>query len=318
VSRTSGLRRNAQWSIPDPATRAQPMPGVSVVIPVFEHLERLGQALGAIEEQDYTGPFEIVVVDNGAPHVERIVRRASHARLVREPRPGSYAARNRGIAAARFEILAFTDADCIPDPHWLATGVRALLEHPSCGFVAGRIDLFVTDPERPTIAEIYESVAAFRQQAYVERSRFAASANLFTRRRVFERVGLFDDNLQSLGDCEWGRRVHAAGLSQHYVDQAAVAHPARRTVGELLRRARRITGGYYNVSRLRRPHPSAVLRDAPLGLAFPWRAYGVPPGRRAPSGFREKALVMLTALAVTLVRLLELARLFSGGRAHRL
>lgn len=47
---------------------------------------------------------------------------------VREARPGSYAARNAGLHVARGDVYAFTDADCIPTPDWLTTGLATFKE----------------------------------------------------------------------------------------------------------------------------------------------------------------------------------------------
>jgi glycosyltransferase involved in cell wall biosynthesis len=299
-------------------------PFVSVVVPVYDHGEHLPEALLALADQTYSGEWEIVVVDNGScVGLEATVASHPRARLVHEARVGSYAARNRGVQEARGEVLAFTDADCRPEPSWLAAGTEALLADPACGLIAGRIDVEVRDPRRPTAAELYESVAAFSQREYVERWRFGATANLFTRREVFARVGPFDESLYSLGDRDWGRRVFEAGFAQRYAEVARVRHPARRSVGELLRRARRMAGGYYQIARSRRVSPKTLLRDAPmglvsrLGLGSASRSRCAAPGRRQLEGLGERATVAMVTLAIVAVRALELGRLLAGGRPRR-
>lgn len=296
-------------------------PLVSVIVPVFEHAERLPACLAALAAQDYLGTHEVVVVDNGVVGgIHALVAQWDGVRLVREPRQGSYAARNRGVEAAAGDYLAFTDADCVPAPGWLRAGVRGLFDDPSCGLVAGRIRVEVADLHHPTAAELYECVASFRQREYVERWRFGATANLFTRREVFARVGPFDERLPSLGDRDWGRRVWEAGFALRYADEATVRHPARRSLGELLRRAMRMTGGYYGLARSRRLSPAALLKDASLGLVPRSMLAGRPcagEARRLPRGAREHAAVIGVAGAVVAVRVLELARLALGGRPRR-
>lgn len=66
----------------------------------------------------------------------------SRVRLFEEFSPGSYRARNRGLTEAIGSVVCFTDADCIPDRHWLANAVGVLLRQPSPSFVGGSVQLF--------------------------------------------------------------------------------------------------------------------------------------------------------------------------------
>ena len=106
-------------------------------------------------------------------------------------------------------------------------GVKALKELPDCGLAAGQVKLFFKNPERPTATEIYESIHAFDQENMVKKYRHGATANLFTYRRVMDDVGIFNRELKSGGDVEWGKRVYAAGYKQVYAEDARVLHPAR-------------------------------------------------------------------------------------------
>jgi glycosyltransferase involved in cell wall biosynthesis len=182
-------------------------PFVSVIIPVFNDGERLRRCLLALGQQTYPRDrFEVVVVDNGSSEdVAAIVAGQAFVTLGHEARPGSYAARNTGLGLARGEVLAFTDSDCLPQPDWIAAGVARLAASPGCGLVAGKISVFFQDPQRPTATELYESLTAFQQHKYIERDHYGATANLFTRRDVFDVVGRFSDGLTSGGDREWGQ-----------------------------------------------------------------------------------------------------------------
>ena len=82
------------------------------------------KCVGALREQTYPADkTEIVVVDN-TPEFELSERAEmlAPARVLHEPLKGSYAARNCGIDNSTGEILAFTDADCIPAPDWAGRG----------------------------------------------------------------------------------------------------------------------------------------------------------------------------------------------------
>lgn len=226
-------------------------PFVSIVIPVYNDEQLLQTCLAALSQQTYPSDcYEIIVVDNGSdcPEcVEAVTKTYPMVRLVVETTPGSYAARNRGIAVAMGEIIAFTDADCVPASDWLEAGVSSLSQRDNCGFVAGKIQLFLINSQHPTMVELYESIRALPQQEFVEQHHYGATANLFTTRQVIERVGKFNAKLKSSGDVEWGKRVYGQGYCQIYDESVLVRHPTRTSWQELYHRTRRLAGGYYDL-----------------------------------------------------------------------
>ena len=228
---------------------------VSVIIPVFNDAERLKICLTALDKQTYPQDYyEVIVVDNGSDEsLENVVKQFTQAKLAYCPEPGSYAARNHGIALAKGEILAFTDADCIPAPDWLTMGVKRLLATANCGLVAGKIELFFKNPDRPTAVELYDSVTFFNQKQYIEEKKYGATANVFTYKSVFDQVGLFNSQLKSGGDKEWGQRVFAGGYSLAYADDSCVAHPARYYFRQMYRKIARVRGVGYEQERATKP-----------------------------------------------------------------
>jgi glycosyltransferase involved in cell wall biosynthesis len=212
-------------------------PFVSVIIPILDDYHRLRLCLDGLTIQTYPADrFEVIVVDNGtdlASYVDVRRRKSSQIRQLREKQPGSYAARNHGLSQAEGEIIAFTDADCIPEPSWLQAGVEAVLSAKRIGLVAGAIEVFAASSGRPTPVEFFEMERAFPQKWYAETRNFGATANVFTKASVIASVGSFDASLCSGGDQEWGRRVAEAGFDVVYAPTARVRHPARRTLDEL-------------------------------------------------------------------------------------
>lgn len=220
-------------------------PVVAVIIPVFNDGGRLATCLRALDEQTYpVDRYRVLVVDNGSSEdIEGVCRAFAHVRYLHEPRPGSYAARNKGIDSTTAEILAFTDSDCIPHQDWLENGVARLMVAPDCGIVGGGVIVFPKESSRRTAVELYESAFAFPQKRRIEVSHWGVTANLFVRRSVIESVGPFRAELLSGGDAEWGRRAHAAGHRIAFAEGARVDHPARGSLGELLAKSRRVAGG---------------------------------------------------------------------------
>ena len=240
------------------------LPHVSIIIPVFNQRVELLECLRALGRQTCQDGFEVVVVDNNSDEpIGDLMAPFPFARSVQEAKPGSYAARNRGIDASRGAVLGFTDADCVPAPDWIERGVAAIRRLPEGGMIGGRIDLTSRNPQKPTSAELYESVFAFPQERFVSWG-FAATANLFTTRATIDRVGPFNDSLMSSGDMEWGQRVRACGLAQEYAGDVRVSHPSRPTLLELLRKVRRVAGGNQQLADQRGEGTAGLL-------AYAWR-----------------------------------------------
>lgn len=97
-----------------------PTPRLSVVIPAHDEADHLGATLRSLRRQRITAAVEVIVVDNASTDGTGDLARAAGARVVTEPRLGVCAARQRGVEAARGEIVVSTDADTVHPPDWLA------------------------------------------------------------------------------------------------------------------------------------------------------------------------------------------------------
>jgi glycosyltransferase involved in cell wall biosynthesis len=222
-----------------------PDPHVSVVIPVRDGAVVLTRCLDALSRQENPPAFEVLVVDNGSTDASAEVA-AGHPlrpRVLAEPTPGSYAARNAGIRAAAGRLLAFTDADCEPEPSWLAAGAAAA-EHAE--MVGGRV---TADGAASSPVARYDAALYLDQEAYVTDQGFAATANLFVRTDVAREVGGFDARLRSGGDLDFCRRAVTAGHRLAYSPDAVVRHRPRATYGELWRLHRRLGAGWAALAR---------------------------------------------------------------------
>lgn len=253
----------------DAPRRADDLPRVTVIIPVYNDVERLRLCLDALVQQDYPADrLDVVVVDNASttdlrpalPDDDRFV-------MVDELRKGSYAARNAGLEVATGEVLAFTDADCRPWRDWLSTAVATLRGPEAPDAVGGRIRLVFRDgPEPSTGPELYESVHGFDQERFVTTFHFAATANLVATAEAVRGVGGFDPSLQSGGDDDFGHRLAASGRRLAYAPDAVVDHPSRPTWSELTTKSVRIAKGMADLT------ASAPLRESVRAVAGELRA----------------------------------------------
>jgi glycosyltransferase involved in cell wall biosynthesis len=292
-------------------------PFVSVIVPVFRHAECVEQCLAALEGQSYPNDrFEVVVIDNGDNgDLAATVRSYPHAALTNERRPGSYAARNTGVAAAQGAVLAFTDADCVPAADWIARGVAALQRGEQAGLVGGGVEFAFRDPLRPSMAELYDSLSFLQQQTNVTERHFAVGANLFTTRAVFDQVGGFDARLTSSGDVDFGQRVFAAGYRLDYAADAVVVHPARWSLRELRHKVARVAGGELTLQRRRGYRAQDFAIDLIKDCIAPLRV--VPSAYRDPRLRGRRLQFVAAGLWVRYMRVGERLRVWCGGTPRR-
>jgi hypothetical protein len=195
-------------------------------------LDPLALCLTALSSQTYPqNCYEVIVVDNGSSKNLEIVQACFQKRSLPERKPSGVLLRpQQGNQVPKERYYPFTDSDCIPAVDWIEKGVRELVSSPKCGLVAGRIKLYFKNPEKQTPVEVYESIHAFDQKNMVENYHHGATANVFTYRKVIDDVGLFNADLKSGGDVEWGKRVYAHGYKLIYAADACVHAPRAKWI----------------------------------------------------------------------------------------
>jgi glycosyltransferase involved in cell wall biosynthesis len=191
----------------------------------------------ALRSQDYPADrHELIFVDNASTDASPgILEAAGDAlRVIREGRRGASAARNAGVAAARFDWIAFTDADCVPREDWLHRLVTHATGHAGVDFVGGSITAFEPGSAVERFAE-----RLFDQRASIEDETppYAITANLLVRSSMLQRLGGFDPAGLRGQDVDLSFRAfldHDARFS--YAADAIVAHCNVDTVGGLFRK----------------------------------------------------------------------------------
>lgn len=248
-----------------------------VVVPVRDREIELDACLGAInaslrvaEQTGRSTQSEIVVVDDGSAHPERVAAvcaRHSATVLRREESRGPGSARNLGAGATESQVLCFVDSDVLVDEDWLSVLIAHLAES---DLVAPRVACVPVGE----VANAPESRPGYRMLSAYERTEFPLdlggcpgrvspgsrisylpSAAWCVRREVFEHAGGFDESLHTGEDVDFVWRLIAAGGVVRYEPTAAVSHPPRSSFRAML--AQRVGYGR-SAGSLATRHPGSV------------------------------------------------------------
>ncbi|HXJ33726.1 MAG TPA: glycosyltransferase [Candidatus Eisenbacteria bacterium] len=306
----------------------------SVVICTHNRADLVAHAVGAALPQVRACGGEVIVVDNAStdatPTVLRDVSRTygDAVRIVEEPRLGLSVARNRGLHAARGDVVAYLDDDAVPRPGWLAALV-APYDDPKVVAVGGRIVLRFAGAPPPWLStEIYAALSAYDLGPIAGPVRYGHAtypfgANISFRVAAARAAGGFSSTVGPLGrhqlvhdETDLCYRLEHAGGVVWYTPDAVVDHhvvPERLSPRWMLRR--HWAGGQSAAVFILRNR--GVLRavwrlwwlywGALTALPYDTRE-PIDPGRFAHECRRREALGYVTGLVRALPRLAELRR----------
>ena len=112
---------------------------ISVVIPALDEEKYIGTCLQSLEKQDFTGDYEVIVVDNNSGDGTAAIARGLGAKVVGcEGRGGVGQVRQAGADAAQGDIIVQADADTVYPPTWLTTIANKFAAHPEAVALSGR------------------------------------------------------------------------------------------------------------------------------------------------------------------------------------
>jgi glycosyltransferase involved in cell wall biosynthesis len=287
----------------------------SIIIPTCNRRDKLLSLLQALQAQTVPPEsFEVIVADDGSRDgtgeaVTALLPRFPRLSYLPGDNRGQSAARNRGLDAARFEIIGFIDDDCLPEPEWIANALRHF-DDPAVGGVPGA-----------TSCDVRE-ISALTMQVRNRDDGNYETCNIFYRREALNRAGPFDPALRYYReDTDLAWRVLDAGFAVPFAADVQVNHPPHRyRLGQLLGKRLRFRWAYTD-RYLERKHPVRFKTLKLFGVFTPALAAYYPfygslalflagvLGGACPFGIvASAALLLVSYTAVCIVYLNEAAR----------
>lgn len=256
---------------------------ISVIVASHNRASFLWDCLSSLETQDLDRKcFEVIVIDDGSTDdtqevLEKFNRETClQFRYLHHENAGVSASRNRGIACARFDYIAFTDDDCILPNDWLG---RILLLWKDMPFevagIGGPLDT-VTSGKESFASQFLAYIDEFNyvpvlgkhiiHPVHVSRLRgcevvpYLRTSNSSFRRNALITIGGFDPAFRSPGgeDPDLCYRLMAKGYRFHFEPELLVAHLTRESLQSYFRTVANYVRGELRKSRKIAEYPLAV------------------------------------------------------------
>jgi glycosyltransferase involved in cell wall biosynthesis len=199
---------------------------VSVVIPVYNGARYLAEAVQSVFDQT-DPPLEIIVVDDGSTDGSAdIIQQLSVSspvpiRYIYQENQGPAAARNRGIALAVGELIAFLDQDDLWLPAKLSRQIDLLRQMPRAGYALTLVDPFL-QAGVPRPAWLQAGALDNPLPGYMP-------SCLLVRQATLRQIGLFDSVLWGAYDIDWFMRANTAGIAVALAPEALVRYRIHET-----------------------------------------------------------------------------------------
>ncbi len=219
---------------------------VSVIVVTFNEEKNILACVQSILQQKYSHDYEILVVDGGSQDktqeiVQELQKAHKHLKLLAKNQGSITLCRNIGIANARYEYVAFTDADCVVPEDWLFRLTTGFTRHAvGTPFLAG-VGGANIPPEHATLFQRAIGIAfdSFlgslgsiqAKPVKKEQKLFSIScSNALYKKAALEAVGMFSEELGNQGeDWDMGVKLQKKGYMVYGIQNCFVWHNFRAT-----------------------------------------------------------------------------------------
>ena len=185
---------------------------VSVIIPTYNHCDYVLQTLESVFAQSFSD-YEVIVVNDGSPdntsHVLAPLVQQGRIRYIEQTNAGQAAARNKGLAQATGEFIAFLDDDDLWPPDKLQWQVEFLQGHPDTIVVAGSVQF--VDAQGNAMEEEYFHQRPVTFETLFHGSPFASPGQTLIRAADIKEIGGLNENLWGVDDYDLWFRLSRRG-----------------------------------------------------------------------------------------------------------
>ncbi len=220
-----------------------PNPLTSIIVTVLNREKDIDELIRSLINQTYTHK-EIIIIDNGSTDnsISIISKYLDNIIFIdaKDKKGSPYSARNLGIKKSTGELIAFVDG--IPNKNWLKNIIDFLIKN-DVDIVSGKVYFYNSEK---SIYTLYDSIFSIDTKYIVNRFKAAPTANLILNKKIFNEIGLFQEDLRSGGDILLTTLATNRGYNIMYCD-SAISYYHSRNKEELIKKQVRIAKGQINI-----------------------------------------------------------------------
>ncbi len=193
-----------------------PSPLVSIVIPAYNAEQYVAQTIESVIRQTYQ-QLEVIVVDDGSTDatpgiVRNYAEKDPRITIVTQSNAGLSAARNAGLKVAKGEYLCIIDADDIMLPEKIASQLACLEQHSEADFTYSKVFYFNDGNKQLRMHDLATPEGSEVYRALLRHGNLISPNAVFFRKKVFDTIGGFDEQLRSAEDLDYWLLLSSKGV----------------------------------------------------------------------------------------------------------
>ena len=221
---------------------------LSIVIPTYNAEDTIHELLEALEAQECSYPWEVIIINNGSTDntvetVQAYCDRFKNIQLYSaDQKQGCAYARNRGVEYCSGDYILFCDSDDVVGENWLAGMAEAFLKH---DFIACRWEVERLNDESLVRSRGEGQTEGLMHFTVAEYLPFASGGTIGIKKSIHEMIGGFDESFKYLQDVDYCWRVQLEGIDLHLVPDVVMHMRYRDDMWETL--VQSINWATYNI-----------------------------------------------------------------------
>jgi len=238
---------------------------VSVVVPCYNSENTLEKCIDALKKQNYSGDFEILMVDDGSKDsTSEIIKKNKEIKYIFQKNSGPAKARNNGWKHANGDIVVFTDSDCVPEKDWLKEIIKPFDINDKIGAVGGAYNKTINS--NSLLANLIGEEIKFRYLNFGKYTDAHGSYSLAVKKEVLKKINGFNEfyPVATAEDWDLCYKIQSAGYKIYFNKNAKVGHHHPSNLKKYLKTQFR--HGFYRM-KLYKDNPKRVSGDKYSGNA---------------------------------------------------